>query len=234
MTYIEGELGRLIPQDFEHVEKYPLQMTTTVTGVERFLSLPYSYRDKYNQGSEGACVGFSASWMQSIKNRKFFDATWLYKEAQKVDGWAGENYSGTSVRAGMDILRTRGHKVKYKYWAFAEPQLDYGIAANRWGRTIDELRTCIANGQPIVMGTNWYSAFDAPEQRSNGEFWVPSTNIGHVRGGHAWCIYAASDKRQAFKMVNSWGAAYPLTWFSYELMQRLIDEHGEATVVTDR
>lgn len=235
MSNHEFALGRLEPQDFEHIEKYPAREVgfTTVAHVEDVLPLPYYMRPKYDQGSEGACVGFASSWMKSIKERRFFDAYWLYKEAQKIDGWAGEDYSGTSVRAGMDVLRTRGHRLKHRHSHTHHEDIEYGIAANRWATSVDQLRACIAAGNPIVVGSNWYSAFDAPTPKGR-EFWVPTQNIGYVRGGHAWCIYGASDRRQAFKMVNSWGKEYPLTWFSYELVGRLLSEYGEATIITDR
>lgn len=230
--YMTHTLGRLEPQDWKHVEKYPLMMTSTVAQVEDVLPLPHQYRIAYDQGVEGQCVGFSASWMMSILNRKFYDASWLYKEAQKVDGWEGEDYEGTSVRAGMDILRDVGHRHVWRKVSRL-PSLDHGISANRWATTVDEIRGCVAAGVPVVMGTNWYSGFDAPIKRGR-EFWAPSNNIGHIRGGHAWCIYGASDRRQAFKMVNSWGDEYPLTWFSYDTIGRLLSEYGEATVVMDR
>ena len=59
-------------------------------------------------------------------------------------------------------------------------------------------------------------------------------NLGRMRGGHAVCLYGASDRRQAVKIVNSWGMAYPLVWLGYETLQRLLNEYGEATIVTDR
>ena len=60
-------------------------------------------------GRGGACVGFGISRLTSQLNRKLYDGFWLYHEAQKVDEWQGEDYDGTSVRAGLDILRKRGH-----------------------------------------------------------------------------------------------------------------------------
>ena len=48
------------------------------------------------------------------------------------------------------------------------------------------------------------------------------------------CLYGASDERQAFKLKNSWGPEYPLVWMPYDTLQRLIDEHGEVAIVTDR
>ena len=55
-------------------------------------------------GHEGACVGFGISRLASHLNRKLYDGFWLYHEAQKIDEWPGEDYDGTSVRAGLDIL----------------------------------------------------------------------------------------------------------------------------------
>lgn len=232
---MEGrELGRLIPTDWKHVEKYGISavMPETVASVERTLKLPYQYRSKYDQGAEGACVGFGSSWMTSIHNGGFFDARWLYHEAQKVDEWPGENYEGTSVRAAMDILRKVGHRKKW--WRFfLNPNLDYGIAANRWATHVDEMRTAISEGKAITIGVNWYSNFDHPVKIGN-QNWIGQGDLGRIRGGHCVCLYGASDKLQAFRMVNNWGTAYPLVLLPYEVMQRLLNEEGEATIITDR
>jgi hypothetical protein len=234
-----GTLGRLEPTDFVHIDKYPLRsiQAETVETAERLLKLPYQYRPRYDQGEEGACVGFSESWAMSMSNRKFYDAFWLYNEAKKIDEWAGEDYDGTSVRAGFDVLRKVGHKQLHDPRHTHHIDLTEGIQANRWAYTVDEMRTAVQGGTPVVMGTNWYSSFDSPQSRGKGpqqEFWVPETNLGRIRGGHAWCIYGVSDKRQAFKMVNSWGKAYPLTWFPYETVERLLREYGEAGIIVDR
>lgn len=231
-------LGRRIAQDTRHLERYPLRSVQpqTVATVERFLPLPYQYRSKMDQGSEGSCVGWAASWMMSILNRRFYDAVWLYKEAKKVDGWEGEDYSGTSVRAGMDVLRTVGHRLLDRHTHEHHPDPAHGILENRWAVSVDEIRTCIANGVPVVIGVDWMSAFDSPVKQGR-DYWIGQGELGHVRGGHAICVYAASDRRQAVKLTNSWGISYPLTWLPYDTLQRLLDGiqyPGEATVVVDR
>ncbi len=226
-------LGRLPPQDQIHELKYPLQLPRTVESIERTLRLPYDYRPRYDQGSEGACVGFALSWAMSILNRRFYDAFALYKEAQRVDGWPGEDYSGTSVRAGCDVLRDRGHKVLHRHAHTHDWDPAHGIIENRWCSSIDQVRTCIADGVPVVIGSNWYESMGRPVKRGR-EWWMPDGDLGRVRGGHAWCVYGASDRRQAFRMTNSWGMDYPLTLVPYSLMERLMNEDGEATVISDR
>lgn len=238
MHFDDYGLGMRPATDTKHLEKYPLRqaLPTVVERVEDTLPLPYQYRPKYNQGREGACVGFASSWMMSILNRKYYDAYWLYKEAQKIDEWAGEAYDGTSVRAGMDVLRKIGHKQLHKRYPNQEPEHRHGIEENRWATSVDDVRTSIANGLPAVLGTDWLSNFDRPVQKGR-EFWIGEGNLGRVRGGHAIVIYGASDRRQAVKLANSWGKAYPLVYLPYATLEKLldgIDWPGEASIITDR
>lgn len=234
-------LGRRVPTDFEHVRLWRLTdvQPQTVTSVEKKLSVLTDWRRKYDQGREGACVGFSSSMMMSILNRMFYDAPWLYHEAQNRDEWSDTPpEEGTSVRAAMDVLRDVGHR-RVLDGVSQAPLPAFGIAANRWATDVNELRTCIANGSPFVLGTNWYTNFDTPTVKRIWfglvkEYWIGEGPLGSIRGGHAICCYAASDKRQAFGLVNSWGLSYPLVWMPYTTMQRLLNEQGEATVITDR
>ncbi len=99
----------------------------------------------YNQGEEGACVGFGSSRMMSQLNRKTYDGFWLYHEAQKVDEWPGEDYEGTSVRAALDVLRKVGHS-EVNDGKTLPPALQEGIKANRWARSIDDVLTTLGYG----------------------------------------------------------------------------------------
>ena len=88
--------------------------------VTRQLQDSQSWWDFYDQGKEGACVGFGCSRMMSLLNRKRYDARWLWDWAKATDEWGdtkpGDD-QGTSVLAACDILRSRGHvpwKASYK------------------------------------------------------------------------------------------------------------------------
>jgi hypothetical protein len=116
----------------------------------RGMNDPDAWWEFYNQGQEGACVGFGCSRMMSMLNRKTYDGFWLYHEAQKVDEWPGEDYDGTSVRAGLDILRHVGHRVM-ENGAAAAPALGEGVAANRWARGMDDVLSVLGyNGLDYV------------------------------------------------------------------------------------
>lgn len=249
MSVFEGPLGRKTPTDWRHVEKYPLRALATAPTVpdvvEKRLDLPTQYVDWYDQGNEGACVGFALSWMMSILNRRKYSARKLYRAAQDQDEWSDTPpEEGTSVRAGCDVLRQMGH---WRFFRGIERALGMmeGISTVRWARTIDELRACIAEDIPFVSGVNWYSAFDNPiELRGpygQKEWWIGVDGhgkvlkyLGYIRGGHAIASYHASDKRQAVKDVNTWGKRSPRIWIPYEIQQRLLNEDGECCLVTDR
>lgn len=225
-------LGRREPTDFDHVAKYPLMLSTmpalpapVTVGVNWYSNFDKPVKGKdgrmwvgkgdlgkirgghcvvmpalandlaswhtyYNQGSEGACVGFGSSRMMSLLNRKKFDARWLWNEAKKVDEWPDTNpgdNNGTSVRAAMDVLRVQGHKIYNK----ALPDLAEGILTNRWATNIDDLFSVLQNDQYKKLG--------------------------------------------AIPFHNSWGAAYPQkVWMPCETWQRLMNEQGEFTMITDK
>jgi hypothetical protein len=227
-----GPLGRRVPTDWNHVDKYPLtaqtapaKPTPVVIGVNWYVEFdspqkdsqghywiardgkltkvrgghcvclkprgtndPDAWWDFYNQGQEGACVGFGSSRMMSQLNRKLYDGFWLYHEAQKVDEWPGEDYDGTSVRAACDILRTRGHCVKLDDGKDSPEELGEGIKANRWARSVDD-----------ILSTLGYDGLDYVD------------------------------------VLNSWGREYPhLTRMPVSVLERLRKEDGEVAIVTDR
>lgn len=115
----------------------------------------------YDQGHEGACVGFSESRMMSHLNRHKYAAHWLYAEAQLTDEFPGEDYDGTSVRAGLEVLRTEGHR---RMWGVEERPVEQsqGIAAYRWALTWDEVRSGLGvppskDGVPLL--NSWGDAY---------------------------------------------------------------------------
>jgi hypothetical protein len=235
-------LGRRLPGDMEHVEKYPFSAVApdTVGTVNHTMKLPQFHWD-WDQGSEGACVGFGTSMMMSVRNQfqayqldtnpktHRYDPWWLWDRAKEIDEWPDTNPGddeGTSVRAGCDVLRQRGH-VRVIQGKDRPEDISEGITTNRWAVSVDELRTALSGDLPISLGINWYQNFDRPELVGS-EYWIGRdvNHLGSIRGGHCVCLYGASDRRQAFRVKNSWGRDFPLVWVPYLTVQRLINEDG--------
>lgn len=163
----------------------------------------------YNQGNEGACVGFGTSRMASLFNRKQYFARWLWDRAKETDPWPdtkpGDD-NGTSVDAAMQVMKAAGHVVwKSSYEdmntdgeagdAYTRSGLhgaaSEGVSAYRWAKTVAQVQDVLKSP-------------------------------ANVRAG-------------GVRILNSWGADYPQrVWMPEATLQRLIDEDGEVALVTDR
>jgi hypothetical protein len=234
-------LGALKTPDRRHVERYPIAgfVPAQVTNVEKRLRVPPFHR-QYDQRPYNACIGYSSSWMMSILNRHLYSASWLWDRAKEQDDYPhtnpGDN-NGTTLRAAMDVLREVGHCRVGRNGQQHPPALVEGIKENRWATTIDEIRSCIDQDLPVVMASDWYTAFAASElERVDGRFRIRATNLGSFGPiGHAYCLVGTSDRREAVLFLNTWGDAYPReVEMPYAVVEYLLGTGASATLITDR
>lgn len=259
----DHRLGRYIPDDDRHLRQFPASavLPKTVVVANATLELP-GWHWLHDQWRQGSCVGHGVEMERAISNlaqrrvqtlkpyTRRYDPIDTWNWAKDHDEWAETNSgddNGTSVRAGYEYTRVVGPRLIKNTGSTAfqgdqliitdrrnQPDPAEGVAAYRWARTVDEIRTALAAGIPVTIGVNWYENFDNPVYAS-GYYWIGrSADLGQIRGGHCVCIYGVSDQRQAFRVKNSWGRSYPLIWMPYSVMERLLREDGEAALVVDR
>lgn len=187
-----------------------------------------------DQGREGACVGFA--WTNELIASPLPDpktditkaqryALNLYREAQRIDEWPGENYDGTSVLAGAKIVKGAGLIKEY-----------------RWAFNIDDVKDTVIQHGPVVIGIPWYeSMYDT---RKSGLVEVG----GPLVGGHALMVFGYhpamrirgegwNERHRVFKWYNSWGPSYGKRGYGYvryEDLRDLLKEWGEACVPMSR
>ncbi len=166
-----------------------------------------------NQGRKPQCVAYS--WSHFLCNSPLshkeppIPPAQLYAEAQKLDGIPGENYDGTTVRAGAKALDAHGLLAEY-----------------RWAFDLDTIVAQILEVGPVVVGTNWYEAMFTP---------LPGGRVvveGKPVGGHAYKLDGVSTTKKLLRIKNSWGLAWGKNGYAliaFDDMRRLIeDENGEA------
>lgn len=205
-------LGRLAAKDARDAG-YPMRAALSVpTGrLYRYWNDTAWFGD---QGATPACVGFAwAHWLTDgpVTHKGTPDPLFIYQAAQKRDEWPGEDYAGTSVRAGAKVLKEAGSLKEY-----------------RWAANIEDVVQAVLELGPVVVGTNWYSAMFTPVY---GDRIAPT---GSVAGGHAYLLNGINLKRGLFRLKNSWGrdwAGDGRAMISVEDMERLLFlEDGEACI----
>lgn len=150
-----------------------------------------------DQGREGACCGFSATnFLNAAPLMGSYDdayAQQLYRRAQQLDQWAGENYSGTSVDAACQALVERGL-----------------IEAYAWAQTLEEVRAWLLAKGGLMLGMSWYEGMYVP----NAHGYIRPA--GRKVGGHA--IFCRGTNRYGdLRLFNSWGRDFGengLCWLS--------------------
>lgn len=174
-----------------------------------------------DQGRTSQCVAYSWShWLRAGPNtqrRHQPDPAALYRRAQQVDEWPGEEpaYEGTSVRAGAKILQADGYVASY--W---------------WAATADEVARAVLTVGPVVVGTLWFSAMFRP---SPGDGWRLRP-AGSVAGGHAYLLDGYNANTQLFRVKNSWGRGWGRGGFAAlhaADLDALLAQDGEACLAVE-
>jgi hypothetical protein len=185
-----------------------------------------------DQGQEGACVGFG--WTGELIASPKPDplvlphtadvyARSIYRQAQTIDEWEGEDYSGTSVLAGAKIVQKLGM-----------------IESYRWAFTIEDVRDAVITTGPVVIGVPWYEGMAEPDEQN---LMHPT---GRLLGGHCVFIYEYHPSKRlpgdywgrhrVFRIRNSWGPSWGVNGsahVTYDDLAALLGR-GEACVPMNR
>jgi hypothetical protein len=137
----------------------------------------------------------------------------IYEEAQLVDEWPGEDYDGTSVRAGAKVLKNAGFVSEY-----------------RWATKLEEVVAALLDVGPVVVGFNWYEDMFTPDEAGLIHLG------GALVGGHGFVLDGISTPHKLFRMKNSWGRDWGHDGFAYlafEDVDHLLHEDGEACLAVE-
>lgn len=169
-------------------EDYPASRILEETGIPRDGREAWFWNRGpiLSQGKVASCTGQSA--------RAFLDAApemtppdagpsalWIYRQAQKVDEWPGQDYAGSSVNAACKVLRSRGY-IENWYWA----------------SSFEEIRSWLLYRGSVIFGLDWYEGCYRPDE---GGFIRPT---GRRVGGHALLARGISVYGSV-RLQNSWG-----------------------------
>lgn len=176
-----------------------------------------------NQGSIGSCVGHSGRVVigSSLKFKtEDPSAMWIYKTAKKYDAWAGENYSGTSIRGAASALINEGCCYE-RFWPYVDSELSSPLDGAREDALKKKIKSyhvisCEKSNQiktALLEKPLWYS-FRVRSHffytKSDGIIDTEKYLSSDIVGGHAVCLigWRYIDDKLYWEFQNSWGSLF--------------------------
>jgi Papain family cysteine protease len=187
-----------IPQFDERSRRFSVAHRAPELIAQKPMSKRWTVGVWLDQGSEGACTGFSRAHALAATPRPWSglteeDAKRLYRRARQLDEWPGEDYEGSSVIAACKAAVEDGKLSRY-IWSF----------------TLEEFILGLSYKGPAVTGCNWHEGmYDA-----NDAGYIEPT--GDIIGGHAVLIHG---QHLVPGGTGPWGidldASYIIFWNSW-------------------
>jgi C1A family cysteine protease len=184
----------------------------------------------YDQGKLGSCTANALAGAYAVALRvqrlKVFDASrlFIYYNERAMEGTVGVD-AGGQLRDGIKSLNKDGACPEplwpYKIAAFATkpPATAYSAAHQhqllgyqRVLQTLTQLRGCLAEGRPFVLGFAVYEGFEAPDVARTGLGALPQPQERRI-GGHAVVCVGYDDATHRFLLRNSWGSKWGLAGY---------------------
>jgi C1A family cysteine protease len=199
------------------------------------IALPLMVNNRYwcsavdDQGELGSCT--SEAWSGLLEYNqcanglggKFFknlSRLFIYYNERVIENTVNED-SGAELRDGAKALATYGvcPEVEWPYITSRftikpTPQcytdgvtneiVDYYALT-----TLNDMKSCLADGRCFVFGFNVYSDFQSQRMAGTGILNVPLASES-LLGGHAVMAVGYDDKQSRFLIKNSWGKQWGL------------------------
>lgn len=177
----------------------------------------------YNQGDLGSCTAnaiggdLEAAMMRQNKPHYTPSRLFIYYNERVIENSVRED-SGAQLRDGIKAVVRWGFCPEtdwpYNISQFTKkpPRLAYkNASANkvqqyaRVAQNIDDMRSCLAGGDPFFFGFSVYSSFESQDVANTGMMPMPR-RMEQMLGGHAVLAVGYDDARRLLIVRNSWGS----------------------------
>jgi C1A family cysteine protease len=174
-----------------------------------------------DQGQLGSCTGNALAGALEFLEMKdkvpFIDVSRLFiYYNERVIEHTVDSDSGAMIRDGIKTLAKQG-ACSEKCWPYDiskftmkppgscfDEAKTHKITSYMRIQTVDEMRTCLAEGYPFVFGFSVYESFESREVAQTGIVQMPQPDEQQV-GGHAVLAVGYDDSQKRFIVRNSWG-----------------------------
>jgi C1A family cysteine protease len=202
--------------------KYSLKMPRMVD-LPKKVDLRPEMPTIWDQLDLGACTAHALGAMYWHVTKKLGQTVFMpsrlfvYFNERVVEKTVNED-AGSTLRTGIktlarqgvcpeemwpyDVAKFKRKPLKKCYEAgVGEKITEYRRLDNR---SLVELKTCLAEGNPFVFGFVVFKSFEDGDVSTTGVMTMPDADDQPL-GGHAVCCVGYDDERQVFIVRNSWG-----------------------------
>lgn len=177
-----------------------------------------------NQGNLGSCTGNSLAGAVEFLERKdgiaFENVSrlFIYYNERVIEHTVAQD-AGAMIRDGIKSLVKLGVCAE-KQWPYVvgkfavkpsaacyKAALTHTVSAYARLSTLQDMRTCLADGYPFVFGFTVYESFESSQVAKTGVVPMPKPRE-KVLGGHAVLAVGYNDGQKRFLVRNSWGTGW--------------------------
>ncbi len=197
-----------------------------------------------DQGNLGSCTANAlagALEFLELKDQKplvDLSRLFIYYNERMVEHTVKSD-SGAQLRDGIKTLAKQG-VCSEKKWPYViskfsikptpscyKDAADHQITSYHRVATLDEMRSCLADGYPFVFGFTVYESFESQQVSKTGVLNLPQKDE-KVVGGHAVTAVGYNDSEKRFIIRNSWGTSWGMQGY-FSMPYDYISNHNLAS-----
>jgi C1A family cysteine protease len=177
-----------------------------------------------DQGKLGSCTAHALTGALEVLEKKDelqvvqFSRLFVYYNERAIEHTIAQD-SGAMLRDGIKSLVKKGACTEKK-WPYiiakftAKPVavcfkegLNHQVTSYQRIDTLDQMRSCLAEGFPFVFGFTVYEGFESHVVAKTGRVTMPES-AERALGGHAVLAVGYNDAQKRFIVRNSWGTEW--------------------------
>ena len=208
----------------------------------------------YDQGQLGSCTGngiaAAIEFDQRKQRKKEFAPSrlFIYYNERVIEGTVSQD-AGAQIRDGIKSVAKLGAPPESDWpydiskfaqrppkKAYSDAKQDLVSSYSRVAQDLNQMRGCLAEGYPFVLGFTVYQSFESQTVAKTGIVPMPASGET-VLGGHCVVAMGYDDGKRAFIIRNSWGTgwgikSYCLMPYEYLISPRLASDFWTIRSVT--
>jgi C1A family cysteine protease len=177
----------------------------------------------YDQGELGSCTAnaiagaFQFELMKQNATVFMPSRLFIYYNERVIENTVHSD-SGAQIRDGMNTVSNTGvcSEIEWPYVINEFSQKPFATcyqdalthlvtSFHSVNRDINQMKGCLAEGYPFVLGFTVYQAFESQQVAQSGVLNLPQSGEA-VMGGHAVLAVGYDDSQSRFIIRNSWGS----------------------------